>query len=48
MSRGKFGWWPKEGEIGKRELQAFEVQALLRGGNPERIGAKEVWRRVGG
>jgi len=48
MSKGTFGWWPKEGEKGKRQLQAFEIQALLRGGNPERIEAREVWRRVDG
>ena len=48
MSKGIFAWWPKGGEDGKVRLQALEIQALLRGGNPERIGAMDAWRGVGG
>ncbi|MFA6135675.1 MAG: IS66 family insertion sequence element accessory protein TnpB [Phycisphaerae bacterium] len=44
LSSGRFRWWPKEGESGRRQLAMHELQLLLWNGNPSRAGASPPWR----
>lgn len=46
LSRGRFRYWPGRAGAVKHELLAHELQVLLAGGHPDRIGAAPQWRRV--
>ena len=46
LSAGRFRWWPTSATEATRTLEAHELQVLLAAGNPERIQAAPVWRRV--
>jgi transposase len=46
LSKGKFRHWPGRAGMVQQELLAHELQVLLAGGQPERIGAAPQWRRV--
>ncbi len=48
MSKGRFAWWPSNGEAAKIELEAEAVHVLLRGGNPAHVKSMEIWRSVRG
>ena len=47
LSKGKFGWWPKQAEGGARGMEAHQLSILLRGGNPDGAQGNPIWRRVG-
>lgn len=46
LSAGKFRWWPREGEAGKRQMAPHELQLLLWNGDPSRAAAAAPWRPV--
>lgn len=46
LSSGKFPWWPTSTTEASRRLAVHELQVLLAAGNPERIEAAPIWRRV--
>jgi transposase len=47
LSRGRFRFWPTQGEGGARGLEAHQVQLLLQGGDPEAAAsAAPCWRRL--
>ena len=46
LSKGKFRHWPGRVGMVQQELLAHELQVLLAGGQPERIGAAPQWRRI--
>jgi len=46
LSRGRFQWWPHQGQEGKSLLDAYQLQVLLWNGNPTEAKAAPVWRRV--
>jgi transposase len=46
LSAGKFRYWPSCADEPVTELQAHELQVLLRGGDPRSTNAAPVWRRV--
>jgi transposase len=49
LSKGRFRWWPQDGEEGAEEparaLRVHQAQVLLAAGNPD-IDAAPVWRKV--
>lgn len=48
LSAGRLRWWPARGGESARPLEAFEMQVLLSGGDPDSTRAHPVWRRVDG
>jgi transposase len=46
LSAGKFRWWPTSATESSRILAVHELQVLLAAGNPERVEAAPMWRRV--
>ena len=46
LSQGRFRYWPRSGSCAVRDLQAHELQVLLRGGDPEATGAAQPWRAL--
>ena len=46
LSKGKFRWWPKAGDLAVHPLQAHELQVLLRAGDPTGTRAAPEWRSV--
>lgn len=46
LSAGKFRYWPSSADEPVTELEAHELQVLLRGGDPQSTKAAPVWRRV--
>jgi transposase len=45
LSSGRFRFWPR-GKRAGRPLQAYELQVLLAGGDPEAMKAAPAWRAV--
>jgi len=45
MSKGKFHFWPS-GDGEKTTLEAYELQVLLSGGDPQGARGAPQWRRV--
>ncbi len=46
LSRGRFRWWPQEGEGRGHELEARELQLLLWNGDPAAARAAPLWRKL--
>ena len=46
LSAGRFRWWPGDEGEGTANLEAFELQVLLAGGDPSQAGPAPMWRRV--
>jgi transposase len=46
LSRGRFRFWPAEGQRPARVLAAHELQVLLSAGDFEGVQAAPAWRRV--
>jgi len=46
LSKGRFRYWPSSTSLGSKSLEAHELQVLLAAGNPERVQAVPLWRRV--
>jgi len=46
LSAGRFRWWPGDDGEGTANLEAFELQVLLAGGDPSQAGPAPMWRRV--
>jgi len=46
LSAGRFRYWPVSATLVSKRLEAHELQVLLAAGNPERVQAAPVWRRV--
>ena len=47
MSKGRFTWWPGEAGAASARLQAYELQVLIRGGDPSGTKVPAEWRSVG-
>ena len=45
LSSGRFVWWP-EGAEATKPLEAYEAQLLMAAGDPSRVRAAPMWRRV--
>ncbi len=45
LSVGRFRFWPHAAG-GSRELEAHQLQVLLRAGDPESVVAPEPWKRL--
>ena len=48
LSKGTFRWWPSSEAAAGAELQAHELQVLLRAGDPSATKAAPVWRPLAG
>jgi len=48
LSRGRFGWWPAQGQKGSRRLEAHELQLLLWNGDPSQSRVAPRWRPLSG
>jgi transposase len=46
LSKGKFQWWPKQGEAAA-SIEACELQTLLWNGNPRSAAFSDAWRKIG-
>jgi transposase len=46
LSKGKFNWWPDNGESIVRQLDAHELQLLIWNGNPSMADAAPAWRKL--
>jgi transposase len=46
LSKGRFRWWPSQGQGGAACLRAHEVQVLFCAGDPQATRAAPEWRRV--
>ncbi len=46
LSSGRFRFWPTHSDEPATELQAHELQVLLRGGDPNTVDAPPDWRPV--
>ncbi len=46
LSKGKFRFWPTAGDSLLSELEAHELQILLRGGNYTEVNTAPVWRKL--
>ena len=44
LSRGKFRWWPSDGEKSSRRLAVHELQLLLWNGDIRSAVAEPLWR----
>ena len=46
LSQGRFRWWPTVSDSPALSLQAYELQVLLRGGDPNTVKGIPDWRSV--
>ena len=46
FSSGRLRWWPGSADQVEVSLEAFELQALLYGGDPRTLRPVETWRKV--
>ena len=45
LSKGRFRFWPRADTAGK-QLESYQLSVLLSGGNPDKVSAAELWRKV--
>ena len=46
LSKGRFSWWPSDGQDGKRVLKTHQLQLLLWNGDPEKVKIAPEWRGI--
>jgi len=46
LSKGRFRWWPKEGEGHLKPLLAHELQILIWNGAPSGGGVAPLWKKL--
>jgi transposase len=46
LSKGRFRWWPKEGEGNLKHLLAHELQLLIWNGSPAARAVPPMWKKV--
>lgn len=46
LSRGKFAWWPKGGEVSGVRIDPHQLHLLLWNGDPSRAVVAPMWRAI--
>jgi transposase len=46
LSKGRFGWWPKDATQGLKHLLAHELQLLIWNGSPASGVVAPMWKKV--
>ena len=46
LSKGRFGWWPKNKDTALSQLDVHELQLLIWNGDPAEAKVAPVWKKV--
>ena len=46
LSKGRFNWWPANGNTSLRPLAVHELQLLIWNGNPRKAHVAPLWRTI--
>ena len=46
LSKGRFNWWPANGNTSLRPLAVYELQLLIWNGNPRKAHVAPLWRPI--